>query len=260
NALITNAGEAMNELSGKVRVSVDTVNPADIPGGRHFPADRRPSAEARARLAVTDAGLGMDAETIERIFDPFYTSKFTGRGLGLPVVLGIVKAHGGGITVKSEPGRGSAFHVYLPLSSASAPLPEGRPPIDVSAIAGGCVLVVDDQDVVRDLLKIMLKRIGFKVRTAKDGVEAVEKFRENPAGIRLVLSDLSMPRMNGWETLNALRAIRPDIPVILASGYDKAHVMAGDHAEQPQAFLQKPYRMGTLKEILGRVLGGEGGF
>ena len=120
---------------------------------------------------------------------------------------------------------------------------------------GGVILVVDDQDMVRNVAKSMLEKFGFEVLTAGDGVEALEIFRHKHADVRLVLTDLSMPRMNGWETLAALREIRPDIQVILASGYDEAKVMEGSHAERPEAFLSKPYRMADLKAALNKALG-----
>jgi len=100
----------------------------------------------------------------------------------------------------------------------------------------------------------MLKRLGFAVMKAKDGIEAVELFRQHRDEIRLVVSDLTMPRMNGWETLTALRKLAPDLPVILASGYDKAHIMAGEHPELPQIFLGKPYKLGELSDAIGRAL------
>ena len=121
---------------------------------------------------------------------------------------------------------------------------------------GGVILVADDQEGVREVAKVMLKTVGFEAVTAKGGVEAVEIFRERHADFCIVLSDLSMPFMNGWETMAALRRIRPDIPVILSSGYDEAHAMSGKHTEQPQAFLQKPYRMQALKDALAKALAG----
>jgi two-component system cell cycle sensor histidine kinase/response regulator CckA len=114
--------------------------------------------------------------------------------------------------------------------------------------------LVDDEEMLRDMAAAMIKRLGFTALAAKGGVEAVEVFRQRRDEIRLVLSDLTMPRMNGWETLTALRKLAPDLPVILASGYDKAHVMAGDHPELPQVFLGKPYRLKELGEAIGHAL------
>jgi len=253
-ALVTNAAEAMDGFTGTVQISVSAVKAVETMEGHRVPVEWTPSAEVFACLSITDTGRGMDAETIGRIFDPFYTDKFTGRGLGLAVTLGIVKSRGGCVTLTSEPKQGSVFRVFLPLSPRSfTPRPEdstGTPAFE----SGGVVLVADDQNAVRDVAKAMLTMIGFEVVTAKDGVEAVEIFRERQADIRLVLTDLSMPQMNGWETLAALRRIRPNIPVILSSGYDEARAMDGNYGEQPQAFLPKPYQIKTLKDALAKAL------
>ena len=255
SALFINAVEAMNGSSSRVHVSVGTVKATEIGEGYRVPAEWMPSADAYACLIVTDNGRGMDAKTIGRIFDPFYTDKFTGRGLGLAVAIGIVKAHDGGITVVSEPGHGSTFKVFLPLSDEDIPRYKETAVQTLPEIKrGGAVLLVEDHDMVRDITKAILEQIGFEVLIARDGVEAVEIFRENQDDIGLVLSDMSMPRMNGWETLAALRAIRTDIPVILSSGYDEAYVMTDNHSEQPQAFLHKPYQKKTLEKTIELVL------
>jgi CheY-like chemotaxis protein len=199
----------------------------------------------------------MNPETLDRIFDPFFSTRFTGRGLGLPVVLGIVKAHGGAVFVESSPGAGTAVHVLLPLAdelpSATAPSPVGVP---ATPVAGkGLVLVVDDEPAIRSLAQGMLRRLGFEAILAPNGANAVEIFQQRPREIRCILCDLTMPGMNGWETLSALRQIRADIPVILCSGYDEAAVMADTWADRPQSFLGKPYGMKTLSDSLAKALG-----
>jgi len=237
---------------------------------------------------VSDSGSGISPAIIDRIFDPFFTEKFTGRGLGLAVALGIVKSFKGCIMVESQVGTrrtgnpdlgtrdganaeqiglgvtshpgggygGSVFRVFLPMSSERLPetLPE-KPVREHEMTGDGIILLVEDQKMVRDAAEAMLEHFGFKVLTAGDGIEAVNIFRDRQADIRLVLTDLSMPRMNGWETLKALRKIRPDIPVILASGYDEARAMSGDHTDNPQVFLSKPYQMATLRAALNKALG-----
>ncbi|MDM8521871.1 response regulator [Desulfococcaceae bacterium HSG8] len=252
--LATNAWEAADKGRGSVRLSVGTVSSADIPDSGRFPPDWQPQGNAHACLEVADKGCGIKPEDIENIFDPFFTDKFTGRGLGLAVVLGIVKALNGGVTVESELKRGSVFRVFLPLSEQNIPRPK-----DITAqtppIKSGVVLLVDDQDGVRIVAEAMLTRIGFEVLAAGNGAEAVEIFREKQANISVVISDLSMPIMNGWETLAAIRRICADIPMILASGYDEARVMNEKPGERVQFFLQKPYGMKTLKDALAKALG-----
>jgi CheY-like chemotaxis protein len=169
-------------------------------------------------------------------------------------VLGIVKAHDGCITVESSPDRGSIFRVYLPLAADAAPRSEVREMESPALPAGLTVLVVEDEDLVRKMAGSMLRHFGMKVLEAKDGVEAVEVFGRSKNEIACVLCDLTMPRMNGWETIAALRELAPGIPVILASGYDEAGVMSDPHAERPQVFLAKPYFMATLKDALARSL------
>jgi CheY-like chemotaxis protein len=271
--LITNAWEAVGTSRGSIHLSVKTLSTADIPQSNRFPIGWQPQDNAYACLTVTDAGSGIADNDIEKLFDPFFSSKFTGRGLGLSVVLGIVKAHGGAVTVESKPGKGSAFRVFLPVSAqevAKEPdkiqvngdtLRQGVPIYSPDKEAtvpeitrDGTVLLVDDEGMLLDMAAAMLTRLGFTVLAAKDGVEALELFRQHRDEIRLVLSDLTMPRMDGWETLTALRQHAPDLPVILASGFDKAHVMAGDHSEWPQVFLGKPYRLKELGDAIDQAL------
>ncbi len=257
NHLTTNAWEAASPGRGGVHLSVGTASAADIPEAHRFPPDWRPRDDDHAFLEVADQGRGITHEDMDNIFDPFFTDKFTGRGLGLPVVLGIIRALDGGVTVESRLNRGSVFRVFLPLTTGEAPRPRAAA-VEIPRVEGrGVLLLVEDDAAVRNVAKAMLERQGFDVLTAVNGVEAVAIFREKYAGVRLVLSDLSMPRMNGWETLAELRKIRPDIPVILASGYDETQVMEGANDERPQAFLHKPYTWGALKAVLGKVLEGE---
>jgi len=205
-------------------------------------------------MEVVDAGSGIADEDIERLFDPFFSSKFTGRGLGLSVVLGIAQSHGGAVTVETAPGRGSTFRVFLPLSAERVIRQPDQAAQSLEIDGGGTVLLVDDEPMVRKVGEGALTRLGFAVLLAKDGVEAVEVFRQHRDEVRCVLCDLTMPRMNGWETLTALRKLAPGLPVILASGYDRAYVMAGDHPELPQAFLSKPYQLQGLRDAIGRAL------
>jgi len=252
--LLTNAWEAFGENRGAIHLCVKTVSPAEIPTAHRFPIDWQPQKNVYACLDVVDMGSGIKDKDIEKLYDPFFSTKFTGRGLGLSVVMGIVKAHGGVVTVESEPGRGSAFRIFFPMSGEEVLDQPDKAAQLLATEGGGTVLVVEDEEMVRDMARAMLTGLGFTVLEAKDGVEAVDVFQKRQERIRFVLCDLTMPRMNGWETLTALRKLAPDIPVILASGYDKAHVMAGDHSELPQVFLGKPYKLKGLSDAISQAL------
>jgi PAS domain S-box-containing protein len=255
--LVTNAWEAVGDAKGAVHLTVKTVSPADIPAWRRFPLDWRPRDSAYACLEVEDRGSGIAEEDIEKIFDPFFSSKFTGRGLGLPVVLGIARAHGGAVTVTTEPGRGSTFRIFLPVL-AQGILDQPNQAVKFPKVdGGGTVLLVDDEQMLRKLGQSALTSLGFAVLLAKDGIEALDVFRQHKDEVRCVVCDVTMPRMDGWETLAALRKLAPGLPVVLASGYDKAQVMAGNHPELPEAFLSKPYHLQELGDAIRRALAGK---
>ena len=174
------------------------------------------------------------------------------------MVLGILHAHGGGLVVTTSTGRnsGSSFRVFLPVSAEHV----AHPPVVAVAQRpgdpwGGTALVIEDDEPLRRATKAVLRHVGFSVLDAKDGSEGVEVFRRHRGVIRLVVCDLTMPRMGGWETLSALRALSPGLPVILTSGYDEAHVMAEGHTEKPQAFLSKPYQLDALRAAIRQALG-----
>ncbi len=174
--------------------------------------------------------------------------------MGLAVVLGVVRTHNGVITVESKPDHGSIFRVYFPVSA----LPQALPPVGTGPQAapegGGTVLVVEDDESVRNVAAATIRSLGFTVLTAHDGIAALQVYRQHPGEVRCVLCDLIMPRMDGWETLAALRQLEPGIPVILASGYGEASVMAGKHPEQPQLFLSKPYSRKALQDAIAYAL------
>jgi two-component system cell cycle sensor histidine kinase/response regulator CckA len=235
-------------------MGVRTVSPAEIAMAHRHPIDWQPQDTAYACLEVADAGRGIAEKDIENLFDPFFSSKFTGRGLGLSVVLGIVKAHGGVVTVESRSGQGSTFRVFFPLSAEETRRQPDKALQLPEMEKGGTVLLIEDEEMVREMAAAMLKRLGFSVLEASDGVEAVELFRQRQGEIRFVLCDQTMPRLNGWETLTALRKLSPDLPVILSSGYDKGQVMAGDHPELPRGFLCKPYKLKDLSDAIHQAL------
>jgi CheY-like chemotaxis protein/nitrogen-specific signal transduction histidine kinase len=256
-SLITNGWEAMRGRAGggEVKVVTKTLLVSDIPRAHVFPTGWAPVAETFACLEVTDTGCGMTEDEVGKIFDPFYSTKAIGRGLGLAVVIGIIKAWGGMISVKTSVGVGSSFGVFVPHVVDMAPRRIEKLITQGDFETGGAVLLVDDDSIVRDIAETLLKHIGFTVFSAAGGDEAIALFQKHRDNIKCLLTDLSMPAMDGWETLAALRKIQPHLPAILSSGYDENQAMSGDHAEFPQAFLHKPYTMANLKEVLCRVLG-----
>jgi PAS domain S-box-containing protein len=256
--LVANAMEAAEDRGGEVTVSVQVVKASEVQGLPFFPMGSAPTENGCACLSVADNGCGMDESVREKIFDPFFSTKLMGRGMGLAVVLGLVSAHGGAISVESSPGCGSTFKVFFPLHALEA----DKAWEDASRSAapvekGERVLVVDDEAMVRDMLTLLLRRkFAYEVVATASGQEAVAALREHGKGICLVVLDLCMPGMDGWETLEALRALRPDIPIILSSGYDEALAMKSGCGEQPQVFLHKPYRAADLEAAIEKALGG----
>lgn len=251
--LVTNACEAIGAGGGRVRVSVRAAAAADLGALRRFPIDFVPAAQGYVYLEVKDSGCGIADDDLEKVFDPYFSTKFTGRGMGLSLVLGIAREHAGAVTVESVRGRGSAFRIWFPASSEVPAAPVIPAPPAVSA-GGDTVLIVEDDAIIRKSVALVLGQAGFTALVAADGREAVDLFQRQGGEIGCVLCDLTMPVMDGWATLAALREIRPDLPVILASGYSEAQVMAGGSTERPQLFLQKPYDSGVLVDAVRRYV------
>jgi PAS domain S-box-containing protein len=245
--LITNAAEATGERGGTVRMGTSVVPRTGLaPGAWRFaPSD---AAEFVA-LTVEDDGCGMAAETLERMFDPFFSTKGSGRGLGLAAVLGIVRQSGGTLRVISAPDRGTAFTVLFPAAPVATP-EAAAPPTAVPSPAGaGTVLVVDDEEAVRRVARRVLQRAGYAVLEARDGAEALSIFREKGAALSAVVLDVTMPVMTGTEAFAAMRELGPPVPTIFSSGYDQLDTVS--HLEgEDIAFLQKPYRP---EQLLRRI-------
>jgi len=206
-------------------------------------------------VEVSDNGSGMSKETLERIFDPFFTTKFSGRGLGLSAVLGIVRGHRGGLKVYSEPGRGTTFKILFPIAEGSAETATPAAKTIPKLQAGGTVLVVDDEETVCAMLARALERFGFKVELASNGEIAVAKAQACGADYRVVLLDLTMPHLDGEATFSALRNIRPDLPVLLMSGFNENDALSRFGGKGLSGFLQKPFDLDNLRQKLVEITG-----
>jgi CheY-like chemotaxis protein len=204
-------------------------------------------------LEVSDTGSGMEEKTLARIFDPFFSTKFIGRGMGLAAVRGIVESHDGEILVRSVPGKGTTFVIGFPAATGvSAEETSAEPPW----LGGeGTILVADDEDDVREVMGAMLRSFGYRVIVARNGVEALELFRERFREIALVLLDMMMPRMTGEQTFDEMRRISPGVKGLLASGYDESGRIREIVAKGFGGFLQKPFRRIELGRKVEEVLG-----
>ncbi|MBK6922681.1 MAG: response regulator [Deltaproteobacteria bacterium] len=244
--LVINGAEAIGDEAGTVLVTTGAQDVDEGYAGELFAAEQLPAGRY-VFVEVHDTGIGMDDDTKARIFDPFFTTKFTGRGLGLAAVLGIVRSHRGAIRVYSSPGRGTTFKVFFPATNAK---PARRERSSVEFKGSGLVLVVDDDASVRGAMRRMLTHFGFTVLEAENGREGVDVFRNRASEIAMILLDMTMPVMGGEEAFRELRAIRPDVPVILTSGYNEIEATRRFTAKGLTGFLQKPF---TPSEMIAKI-------
>ncbi len=255
--LVINGGEAIADAPGSVTIRT---------GVREFalggiPPSLKDSGIVPGRyvfLEVSDTGCGMDEHTRQRMFDPFFTTKLTGRGLGLSAVQGIVRGHRGAIEVESSPGLGSRITVLFPeslLRQNRTPVSAERQVRKIDKVGNGTILVVDDQEPILRMARAILERAGYTVIVAENGEEAISLFHEDAGQISAVLLDMTMPIMSGAETLRQLRELKPDVPVILSSGFSEIEALARFPGSTVEGFLQKPYTAAVLIENMNRVAG-----
>jgi PAS domain S-box-containing protein len=250
--LVTNASDAIGDQPGLIRIStharqLDETYLSTVLQGQGL------EPGLYCVLVVSDSGGGMTPEVQSRIFDPFFTTKAAGHGLGLSAIQGILKGHHAGMRVYSEPGQGTAFHLFFPASEA----PLLATPIraqETNRTFSGLALLVDDESSIREAAALALTRLGFEVEVAEDGLEAVALFSARPAAYRVALVDLTMPRMDGRECFHALRRLRPDLPVILCSGFSEQESMKAFLGEGLAGFIQKPYTLGMLRQAFAEAL------
>ena len=258
--LVTNASEAIGEKPGVVTIS-STVRECDASYLAETRTSNKPRPGRCVILEVSDTGCGMDDSVRAKLFDPFFTTKFVGRGLGLSTVLGIVQGHGGAIMVSSKPKKGTVISVVLPAlkkesesTGAGEPLPF-KSPAQASQPLSGTVLVVDDEPQVRSLMELLLKRMGLRVLNAADAAQAIDLVGKHGDEITFVLMDLTMPNMDGRAALVEIRKIRPDIKVVLTSGYESDEIIVRYREHGFDAFIQKPCDLETFKKIVHQMCG-----
>ncbi len=232
--LLTNAAEAVGDAAGNVGLSA-RLEPHVV------------------SVVIEDTGVGMSEEVQRRMFEPFFTTKGSGRGLGLSAVRGIIRSCGGELRVTSELGRGTRAEMRLPAAAAPAP-PRRMTPVLGTAVRRGTALIVDDEAALRRVTRRVLEPLGLTVLEAEDGLVAVTTFRERRDDISLVLLDLTMPGMDGAEVLALIRAERPELPVIVASGYDASARGATIPKDAHTRFLQKPFGIEVLTRAVVELL------
>ncbi len=243
--LITNASEAIGDRPGIINIETGTKDcTKEYLRNSYFDDDLEEGKFIF--FNVSDDGSGMNEETKSKIFDPFFTTKFTGRGLGLAAVIGIVRSHKGTIKIDSDEGKGTRFRILFPVSDIQY-VAEKKPQEDYLLWQGsGTVLVVDDDEAIRVLGQATLEQVGMNVITANDGKEAIDVFKKHADDINLVLMDMTMPQLSGDEAFKQIQAYRPDIRVILSSGYSEREATQKFNYSGLSAFLQKPYKPSDL--------------
>jgi PAS domain S-box-containing protein len=242
--LITNASDALGEGVGTITLRTGLVESAESAA----------EPPASVFLEVSDTGCGMDSSTLQRIFDPFFSTKFSGRGLGLAAVMGIVESHQGHVRIRTAPGEGTTFRVVLP-AVAGEPVAAPRRLSGAGWRGSGTVLMVEDEEDVREVVGHMLERLGFDVLTAVDGQDAIRTLEEHAGEVTAVLLDLSMPRMGGPETVRLLRQRSPELPVVLMSGYTEEDAASKilDGLGGTVGFLHKPFLADDLSGVLRQI-------
>jgi CheY-like chemotaxis protein len=243
--LVTNAAEAK---ASKVVIRAEPLRlvPGAVGLGQGLPAGDY------VELSVSDNGEGMTPEVLARIFEPFFSTRFAGRGLGLPAVMGLVRAHQGAVAAESSPGAGCTLRIVLPVASSHVPAAP-RPAPEPLPRGPSVVLIADDEEPVQKVISKFMARLGWRTLGAADGEEAMRKFGDNAGQVDLLLIDHLMPKLNGLEAARRIRRLNPKLPVIMMSGFTNGETLERFRAEGFEHFLKKPFELKELRELLQKV-------
>jgi len=250
--LVINASDAIGDNNGTIAISTGKMD-CDAAYLQENWLNDKLSPGRYVFLEVADTGCGIAEADINRIFEPFYSTKFTGRGLGMAAVMGIVRGHKGAIKIYTELGKGSTIKVLLPASALSV-TPQDSASETTLLQETGTVLLVDDEKTVREIGREMLSDFGFESLSACNGIEALEIFKTHHEKIRFVLMDLTMPKMGGEETFREFRRINPDVKVIICSGYNEQEISQKFAGKGLAGFLKKPYTLAELQDKIKYIL------
>jgi two-component system, cell cycle sensor histidine kinase and response regulator CckA len=250
--LVTNASEAIGDREGVISIAT-RLQSLDEDALQSLCTDQNLTPGCFAILEISDTGSGILPGIMGKIFDPFFSTKQSGRGLGLSAMQGILRGHHAGIWITSEPGKGSTFTLFFPAAQGTTAGTEAASAEYPESLFKGRILLVDDEPEVRNSTAAMLEALGLQVITAVDGQDALDRFKAERPNIDLILLDLTMPRMDGREAFRKLRGIQADIPVILYSGYSEHESLRETLAQGFAGFLQKPFQMTDLRQAIQQV-------
>ncbi|MCA9472478.1 MAG: response regulator [Nitrospirales bacterium] len=252
-SILINASEAIGDTQGSVHISTGTEKAQMNHLQEWYVAGDIPTSLS-VFINIQDTGSGIDKDTIPKIFDPFFSTKFTGRGLGLAALLGIVRSLNGAVAVTSQAGEGTHFRLFFPSLVPESTEPAPAESQDFHWKGSGTILVVDDEEDVREATQLILEEIGFTVITANHGEAGLQMYNRYRGEITLILLDLTMPGMNGEQFFHKIREYDPDIPILLMSGYSEDDAAKRFQGISPYEFIQKPYQIDALIQKVRFIL------